>query len=85
MTLLYIEDDFEIQGYLAKCLERYTSNLHFAQSAEKGKELYEKIPPDIILLGINIPRKNGIDFARELRKHDFDTHMIISTAVTNVN
>jgi len=83
LTLLYIEDDPEIQGYLAEFLERYTSNLHLAQSAEKGKELYEKIHPDIILLDINLPGKSGIDFARELRKHDHDTRIIISTAYTD--
>jgi len=83
LTLLYIEDDAEIQGYLAEFLGRYTSNLHLAQSAEKGKELYEQTHPDIILLDINLPGKSGIDFARELRAHDHDTRIIISTAYTD--
>lgn len=83
LKLLYIEDDSEIQAYLAEFLERYTSNLHLAQSAEQGKDLYEKIHPDIILLDINLPGKSGIDFARELRKHDRDTRIIISTAYTD--
>lgn len=83
LTLLYVEDDHEIQRYLAEFLGRYTSNLHLAQSAEKGKELYEKINPDIILLDINLPGKSGIDFARELRTHDHDTRIIISTAYTD--
>jgi len=83
LTLLYIEDDAEIQAYLAEFLERYTSQLHLAQSAEAGKELYEKIHPDIILLDINLPGKSGIDFARELRKHDHNTRIIISTAYTD--
>ncbi|MEA2047276.1 MAG: response regulator transcription factor [Campylobacterota bacterium] len=83
LTLLYIEDDVEIQAYLSEFLERYTSNLYLAQNAEKGKELYEEIHPDIILLDINLPGKNGIEFARELRKHDHTTRIIISTAYTD--
>ncbi len=83
LTLLYVEDDAEIQGYLAEFLRRYTSNLHLAQSAEIGQELYEKINPDIILLDINLPGKSGIDFARELRLSDHDTRIIISTAYTD--
>lgn len=83
LTLLYIEDDVEIQGYLSEFLRRYTSNLHLAQSAEEGKVLYEKIDPDVILLDINLPGKSGIDFARELRKHDQSTRIIISTAYTD--
>ncbi len=83
LTLLYIEDDPEIQGYLAEFLGRYTLNIHLAQSAEKGKELYEKVHPDIILLDINLPGKSGIDFARELRTHDHSTRIIVSTAYTD--
>jgi DNA-binding response OmpR family regulator len=83
MTLLYIEDDSEIQNYLAKFLERYTPNLHLAQSAEEGKKLYEKFNPDIILLDINLPGKSGIDFARELREDDKNTRIVISTAYTD--
>ena len=83
LTLLYIEDDPEIQECLGEFLERYTSNLHLAQSAEAGISLYEEIKPDIILLDINLPGKSGIDFARELRKTDHDTRIIISTAYTD--
>lgn len=83
LTLLYIEDDPDIQKCLGEFLERYTSNLHLAQSAEEGMLLYEKIDPDIILLDINLPGKSGIDFARELRKDDHDTRIIISTAYTD--
>jgi len=83
MTLLYIEDDSEIQNYLAEFLERYTSSLHLAQSAEEGKELYKKFKPNIILLDINLPGKSGIDFARELREDDKNTRIVISTAYTD--
>ncbi len=83
LTLLYIEDDFEIQKCLGEFLERYTSNLYLAQSAEEGMDLYKKISPDIILLDINLPGKNGIDFAKELRKYDHNTRIIISTAHTD--
>jgi DNA-binding response OmpR family regulator len=83
LTLLYIEDDPEIQRCLSEFLERYTSNLHLAQSAEEGMLLYEEIDPDIILLDINLPGKSGIDFARELRKADHNTRIVISTAYTD--
>lgn len=83
LTLLYVEDDPEIQAYIAEFLERYNSNIHLANNAEDAKELYKKINPDIILLDINLPGQNGIDFARELRKSDHTTRIIISTAYTD--
>jgi len=83
LSLLYIEDDPEIQGYIAEFLGRYTSDLHLAQSAEEGMELYKSIQPDIILLDINLPGKSGLEFARELRRDDHSTRIIISTAYTD--
>lgn len=83
LTLLYIEDDLEIQRSLGEFLERYTLNLYLAKSAEEGILLYKEINPDIILLDINLPGKSGIDFARELRKTDHGTRIIISTAYTD--
>ena len=83
LTMLYIEDDLEIQKCLGEFLERYTSNLYLAQSAEEGMALYKKTSPNIILLDINLPGKSGIDFAKELRKIDHNTRIIISTAYTD--
>jgi len=83
LTLLYIEDDSEIQKCLGEFLERYTLNLYLAQSAEEGMDLYKKISPDIILLDINLPGRSGISFAKELRKFDHNTRIIISTAYTD--
>ena len=83
LNLLYIEDDLEIQRSLGEFLERYTFNLHLSQSAEEGILLYKEINPDIILLDINLPGKSGIDFARDLRKTDHDTRIVITTAYTD--
>ena len=83
LTLLYIEDDYEIQRYLAEFLKRYMGQLYLAQDAEEGKKLYDEVNPDIILLDINLPIKSGIDFARELREYDHSTRIIISTAYTD--
>ncbi len=83
LSVLYIEDDLKVQEYIAEFLGRYTPNLHLAGSAEEGLNLYKEIEPDIILLDINLPGKSGIDFARELRIHDQDTRIIISTAYTD--
>ncbi len=83
LSVLYIEDDPKVQEYIAEFLGRYTPNLYLAGTAEEGLRLYEEREPDIILLDINLPGKSGIDFARELRMHDQDTRIIISTAYTD--
>ena len=83
LSVLYIEDDPKVQEYIAEFLGRYTPSLYLAGSAEEGLKLYKEKKPNIILLDINLPGKSGIKFARELRMHDQDTRIIISTAYTD--
>ena len=83
LTLLYIEDDLQVQGFLAEFLKRYTSQLFLAQNATEGKKLYASVHPDIILLDINLPGQSGIDFAAEIRQKDHRTRILISTAYTD--
>lgn len=83
LIFLYIEDDIKIQAYLAEFLKRYTQKIYLSSNAEEGLELVKKISPDIILLDINLPGINGIEFVRQLRKSDQDTRIIISTAYTD--
>jgi two-component system response regulator VanR len=83
LTLLYIEDDPQIQSHLAEFLGRYTSGRHLASSAEEGLERYEALHPHIILLDINLPGMSGIDFAKEVRRREKQTRIVISTAYTD--
>ncbi|WP_297433584.1 response regulator transcription factor [Sulfurimonas sp.] len=83
LTILYVEDDENIQMHIAEFLKRYTSRLYLANNAEDGLKLYEKIKPDILLLDINLPGMSGIDLAKIVRKNDLKTRIIISTAYTD--
>ena len=83
LTILYVEDDKNIQTHIAEFLTRYTSHLYLSNSAEDGLKLYKKIKPDILLLDINLPGMSGIDLAKIVRKNDLKTRIIISTAYTD--
>ncbi len=83
IKLLYIEDDIKVRRHILEFLGRYIKSLYQAKSAEEGLELYKKVQPDIILLDINLPKKNGIEFASDIRQNDHDTRIVISTAYTD--
>ncbi|HHD81813.1 MAG TPA: response regulator transcription factor, partial [Campylobacterales bacterium] len=51
--------------------------------AEEAISLFEEKRADIILLDINLPGKNGLTLAQEIREKYSDTRIIISTAYTN--
>ena len=82
-TILYIEDDFNVRQQISEFLGRYCKKLYTCESSEEGLEIYKKHQPDILLLDINLPKMNGIEFATLIRKKDKKTRILISTAYTN--
>lgn len=82
-TLLYVEDDQHVRQYFSEFLSRYCKTLYQCESAEEALALYQEHRPDIILLDINLPGINGIDFASVIREQDETTRILISTAYTD--
>ncbi len=82
-SILYIEDDPNVRKQIREFLLRYCPRVYSCESSEEGLELYQQYKPDILLIDINLPNMNGIDFATEIRKDDEETRIIIYTAYTN--
>ncbi len=82
-TILYIEDDREIRNHISEFLSRYCKELYSCESAESGLEIYKKYKPDILLIDINLPGMNGIDFAELIRQNDEKLRIIVITAYTD--
>jgi DNA-binding response OmpR family regulator len=82
-SILYVEDDPNVRKQIREFLLRYSPRVYSCESSEEGLELYQRHKPDILLLDINLPNMNGIDFATKIRKYDKETRIIISTAYTN--
>lgn len=83
LHLLYVEDDVQIRHEISEFLRRYFGLLYEVSSAEEALEYYTQKKPDIILLDINLPGKNGLHFASEVRQEDKQTRIIVSTAYTD--
>ena len=80
LTLLYIEDDIDIQEIYVEFLEEKIERVYLANDGEVGYELYLLHKPDIILLDINMPKLDGLSLAEKIRKTDKDVQIIITTA-----
>ena len=77
-----IADDHKIfrKGVILS-LRQYT-NLSFILEADNGEELIEKIPldmPDVVLLDLRMPGKDGIETTKEVSKKYPDIKILIIT------
>ena len=82
LTLLYVEDELLIRQNAVEYLSRMCKEVYQAEDGLVGLEQYEKHKPDIIITDIKMPKMDGLAFAKEVRKSDKETLIIIATAYT---
>jgi DNA-binding response OmpR family regulator len=80
ISLLYIEDDKDIQEIYLDSIKEQIDTIHLAHDGEEGYKAYLATKPDIILLDINMPKLDGLSLAKKIRKIDRDVKIIITTA-----
>ncbi|HEX9026555.1 MAG TPA: response regulator transcription factor [Clostridium sp.] len=78
-TILVVDDEENVSGLLKLYLEAEGFIVQIAEDGLKAVELARKINPDLIILDIMLPFKDGWQVAQELRK-DMDTPIIMLSA-----
>ena len=68
MRVLIVEDDSGIADFLQLELEHEGFEVLHAEDGRKALELFESGSPDIILLDIMLPKLNGLEALRRIRK-----------------
>lgn len=66
MHILIIEDDLFFQKFYAQKLREKGFEVDAAQDGEEGMTLAKKIKPDLILLDIIMPKKDGFEVLENL-------------------
>lgn len=84
-SVLVVEDDRDLLSVLQRILSGEGFKVRSAQDGEAG--LLEALDhaPDLVILDIGLPRKNGVEVARELRSRGFRAPMLMLTARTSVS
>jgi len=84
-SVLVVEDDRDLLSVLQRILSGEGFQVRSAQDGEAG--LLEALDhsPDLVILDIGLPRKNGVEVARELRARGFRAPMLMLTARTSVS
>ena len=78
-TVLIIEDDKRIANWVKVYFERAGFSAEVAHDGETGLDLARFLNPDLIILDLMLPRLDGVDVCRILRR-DSDVPIIMLTA-----
>ncbi|MCB0310541.1 MAG: response regulator transcription factor, partial [Bdellovibrionales bacterium] len=79
-TIAIIEDDESVRKSLLLNLELEGFRVITAQDGEEGVELVGREKPDLIVLDVMMPRKDGLQACKEIRNSGISTPLILLTA-----
>jgi len=84
-TILYIEDDSTVLQNVSNILGAYFHFVYTALSAEDGCDIFESKTIDLILVDIELPGINGIEFIQRVREINSEIPIIIISAYTKTD
>ena len=70
IRVLVVEDHEPFRRFLISTLQKTweVRNIHEASNGLEGVQAAQRLQPDLILLDIGLPKLNGIEAARRIRK-----------------
>lgn len=80
-VILIVDDNLNFVDRMIELLKEAgnTSDIHIASDYDEARRMLAEIDPDIVLLDINLPGKNGIDLLRLIRKNTANCEVIMIT------
>lgn len=81
-TILYVEDEPNIQKNMQEYLEEYFKEVYVASDGKEGLKQYLNYRPDALMLDIDVPYIDGLSLARQIRQTDKTVSIIMLTAFT---
>lgn len=86
LKVLYVEDEEDILKFASMVLEDYVDKLFIARNGKEALEILKQESIDLVITDILMPKLNGIDLVREIRKNPLlDVAIIVVTAHTETH
>lgn len=84
-SILYVEDEKNVQEELAEVLEFYCENLYLADDGKQGLKQFIQYKPDIIITDIKMPIMDGIEMSKKIKEINKEQHIIFTTAFSDID
>ena len=66
-VVIVIEDEREIRRFVSAALEQEGCHVYEAQTAAQGRAQVETLKPELVILDLGLPDRDGVDLIRDLR------------------
>ena len=83
MKVLLVEDDPDARAIFEEMLSGY--DIKVANNGEKAVKLYRRFRPDVVLMDVVLPSKDGVEAAKEILSFDENAKIIAITAYARQN
>ncbi len=80
--ILFAEDDEKITSFVDVYLEKEGYQVQYAVDGEEALEKFHKFNPDLVILDVMMPKMNGIDVCKTIRKYS-NVPVLMLTALTH--
>jgi DNA-binding response OmpR family regulator len=84
IKILVVEDETSMQKALCNGLKKYGYAVDAASDGEVALELIEINPYDVVVLDLNLPKIDGIEVLKEIRKTNDELRVLILSARAEV-
>lgn len=84
IRLLLVEDETVLAGVVKETLEMKGFEVIYAADGQEGWQLYRQHQPDVCVIDVMMPRKDGLTLVQEIRATDTQTPLIFLTAKSEV-
>ena len=86
LKILYVEDEEDILKFASMLLEDYVDKLFVARNGKDALEILKQENIDLVITDILMPKLNGIDLIKEIRKNPLlEVAIIVVTAHTETH
>lgn len=85
LTILYAEDDPDLATSMSKTLSMFCKKVLLAKNGEEALELYKTRVVHILILDVKMPRANGIEVAKTIRKSNVSIPIILVSGYKDID
>jgi len=82
-SILLAEDEENLRNSFKKVLLLYVQEVFTASNGEEAFDLYQHHRPDIVITDVKMPKLNGLELIKKIRKENQETPIIVTSAYTD--